>query len=245
MPQSNLVQLMLDSGAFSAWNQNKTIDLKEYIKYVKANRKYLFSHVNLDVLPFGAEVRRTHEAIEQCASNSYRNLQVMKDAGLTPLPVFHHGESYRWLDKMLEDGETYIGLATRKEIWASQLRVDFLDACWKRITDAKGRPLVRTHGFGITNPGLLFRYPWHTVDSTTWTMTPGYGMIIVPRLVGKKFDWTRPGVRVVISGRQHSKVTSQKRQYEGLVYGDQKNYQYAIDKFLQEEVGVKDIAQIR
>jgi hypothetical protein len=40
----------------------------------------------------------------------------MKDAGLKPLPVFHHGEHFSWLERMLADGESYIGISTAKNL---------------------------------------------------------------------------------------------------------------------------------
>ena len=31
-----------------------------------------------------------------------------------------------------------------------------------------GKPKVKVHGFGMTTRELLFRYPWASVDSTSW-----------------------------------------------------------------------------
>jgi hypothetical protein len=44
-----------------------------------------------------------------------------------------------------------------------------LDTIWlNRLTDPDGTPKVKVHGFGLTNIQLLFRYPWYSVDSTSW-----------------------------------------------------------------------------
>ena len=59
-------------------------------------------YVNLDSIP----AKKTLEAREAAARQSYKNQQVMKEAGLHPIPVFHQGENWLWLEKMLKDGET-------------------------------------------------------------------------------------------------------------------------------------------
>src|SRR5260221_8934511 len=109
------VQLMLDSGAFSAWNRGEEINIKEYIAYVKRNQHLLHSHVNLDVIPGVHGQRRATDDVESSAKQSYDNLQIMKAAELRPIPVFHHGESLTWLERLLKDGEPYIGLSASKD----------------------------------------------------------------------------------------------------------------------------------
>ena len=89
----------------------------------------------------------------------------MKEAGLHPIPVFHQGENWLWLEKMLKDGETYIGLSTGGQHRQPRPSIyRWLDQCFSRLCDAQGRPLVRIHGFGITSRLLLLRYPCTTVE---------------------------------------------------------------------------------
>lgn len=228
------VDLMLDSGAYSAWSRNDdALSVKKYIKYIRENERYLFAYVNMDQIPGVYGQRRTQSQVEESAAVGYKNLQVMKDAGLKPIPVFHQGERMHWLEKMIKDGEQYIGLSSVKESNSPEQRA-WLDTIFSAITDAKGHPIIRTHGFGIANPMLLFRYPWYTVDATTWSMTPGFGQIIVPAYVGGRPDYLRPPRRIVVSGVQHKSTSSNKKQFEGM--GDANRA--AIEHFLNEEVGV-------
>ena len=106
------MDILLDSGAFSAFNLGERIDLDAYIGFVKANKGLIYRCVNLDVIPgnFGSREWRP-EAIEAAAAASYANQQKMKEAGLNPIPVFHQDEDFRWLEKYLEDGEDYICLS--------------------------------------------------------------------------------------------------------------------------------------
>src|SRR5690554_1780501 len=106
------VKLMLDSGAFSAWKMNQPIDLRDYIDFLKQTDGLLESYVALDVIPGqGGRMVRTYEAVEASAKASYRNLEIMRDAGLRPIPVFHQGEDFKWLNRLVEDGEEYIGIS--------------------------------------------------------------------------------------------------------------------------------------
>jgi hypothetical protein len=92
-------KILLDSGAYSTWRRGCPIDPFTYIDFIRTNLPYISMYIALDVIA-GANGRRENnpEAIEATARASDRNLQVMLDAGLTPLPVFQgstrsHGTS--------------------------------------------------------------------------------------------------------------------------------------------------------
>ena len=106
------MDILLDSGAFSAFNLGERIDLDDYVGFVKANKGLIYRCINLDVIPgnFGNREWRP-EAIEAAAAASYANQQKMKEAGLNPIPVFHQDENFRWLEKYLADDEDYICLS--------------------------------------------------------------------------------------------------------------------------------------
>ena len=240
-PKKNLVDLMLDSGAFSAFRRNEVIDVHSYIEYIKRNEEYLFSCVNLDVLPFGNEKTRTPKMIEDAAAASYKNQQIIKDAGLAPIPVFHQGEKFIWLEKMLDEKEPDIGISTFKAKWnepASQRK--WLDDVFDIITDSRGRPLVKTHGFGITSIHFLVRYPWYTVDSTSWSKAAGYGRIQVPRYVNGKPDYEQTPITVAISGVERYADSSPKwrKSKRGYFESFGPKTQDFIVQFLEEEAGI-------
>ncbi len=188
-PKSKRVELLLDSGAYSSWTrQEDGVDLNAYIDYIIANKKLLFSYVNLDQLPgvFGQQV--TTSDIETSAKRGYDNLQIMKSHGLHPMPVFHMGEDLSWLMRMLRDGETYIGLSPRQDQHASR-QEEWLDLMFTILTNEDGLPFIDTHGFGVTKVKFLLRYPFTTVDSTRWSIDAGFGHILVPKFNSGKPDW--------------------------------------------------------
>ena len=158
------MNILLDSGAFSAWSRGQRIDLDDYVDFVKANQHLIDRCVNLDVIPgnFGNREWRP-EAIEAAATASYANQQKMKEAGLNPLPVFHQDEDFRWLDKYLEDGEDYICLSASQSARRDE-KLTWLRKC-SEVLCPQGRPLVRTHGLGETSTLICHQFPFTSVDS--------------------------------------------------------------------------------
>src|SRR5262245_25584939 len=107
-----MMKVMLDSGAYGAWKRDQQLDLDEYIAFVKRYEALLGSYINLDLIADGGQP----QDLERAAAISYENLKRMKDAGLSAIPVFHQGEQWAWLERMLSDGEKYIALAPHKRI---------------------------------------------------------------------------------------------------------------------------------
>lgn len=189
----------LDSGAFSAWNRGVEIDIDDYINYIIENKEYIDVYANLDVIGD--------------AEKTYKNQKYMESKGLTPLPVYHtNKESLEWLEKYIKEGYTYVAMGgvAGKDISVSQIQGLF-DVIFSRyICDRNGYAKIKVHGFGITSFDLLFRYPWFSVDSTTWVMCAQFGQIIVPRFENKKFVYDKKPVKLDISEQ------SPRRKKEGM-----------------------------
>lgn len=228
------VNILLDSGAYSAWSHNKTIDVRDYIKFVKQVKDQVWCYVNLDVIPGSINRKRTREEVEVSAAKSYQNLERMRDAGLRPLPVFHQGESFSWLEKMIADGEEYIGVSTAKN-QPNRVQNRWLDQFFSAITDSKGRPIVRVHGFGSAHVGLLKRLPWQSVDSAGWRIAPAFGQIYVPVYRNGRPDYIAAPQMVWICDRDNKHTSKSGALYQLERYGPVT--QAAVRQFLEEEVG--------
>ncbi len=219
------LELMLDSGQFSVYNrQEPDLNLLDYIKYIKRNKHQLFSYVNLDSIPGQFGVKRTLADVENSARKSYDNLQEMKSHGLSPIPVFHAGERFYWLERMLKDGETYIGFSLSKD--STVAKDKYLDQLFSMICDAKGQPLIRTHGFALTRPFYILRYPWFTVDSTTWSLDAGMGHMLVPQYRDGMPDYSLLPEAIAVTGINQANSN----QLEAL--GD--NMHDLVSKYLEE-----------
>ena len=175
------MDLFLDSGAFSAWQRGETLQVEDYIKFIKEYDGCFGHYSVLDIIGD--------------AEGTLRNQHIMEEAGLQPIPCYHYGEPTKYLEHYLANYD-YIaigGLAknrTRDEIF------NFLDHAFDVICDARGIPVVRVHGFGLSSLRVLFRYPWYSVDSTSWLLGSRVGYIFVPRkLPNGEWDYmeTLPG----------------------------------------------------
>lgn len=223
---------MLDSGAFTAWRKNEVLDVKKYIAFIKKTQHLFHSYVSLDSIPGKSGLmQKGISEVEASANLSNLNHKKMKDAGLKPIPVFHQGEKITWLEKMLKDGEHYIGISPYLRA-PQEEQVKWMDDCFNTITTRDGFPVVKTHGFGGANQKHLQRYPWTTADSSSWSIDAGHGHILVPSYTNGKFDYLRP-THVPVTGIA-KEAYSQRRQFS--IIG--KNHQEITRKFLKEEVGI-------
>ena len=188
--------IFLDSGAFSAFTQNVSIDINEYISFIKEHEKYLSVYANLDVIG--------------SAEGTWKNQRRMERAGLNPLPCFHYGEDIYWLQKYLDRNHDYIALGGMVPISSKDLKI-WLDEIWSNyLTDSKGMPVVKVHGFGLTSFNLMKRYPWWSVDSTSWVMTGRMGGVLVPKFKNGKYDYKQDAWKIQLSSRSPAKAEAGK-----------------------------------
>jgi hypothetical protein len=234
------IKLLLDSGAFSAWKQNKPIPVDEYAKYCHAHKHHVDAYVNMDVIPGeNGRMDRSQSTIEKSAAKSHENLLQMKALGLSPVPVFHQGEQFEWLERMLDEGEPYIGISPYLRSHQNEI-ISWLDRCFSIVTDSNGRPLVKTHGFGVTACNLVVRYPWFSVDSTSWSVGGAYGICYIPqRDRHGKADFTRPQLSVHLTARTAEELSSVKRGFDNLGEAEQEVVRQAV-----AEAGVK-LSEVR
>jgi len=176
------INLILDSGAFSAWTKKTEINLDDYCNWCLENIDYINYVVNLDVIPgsFG-EKNLPQSEIDRSARKGWENYEYMLSKGVPKeklIHIFHQGEYYKCLEKMVAAMD-YIGLSPANDRTTNQ-KIDWLDSCMKYVTDDKGHPIVKFHGFAVTSLKLMMRYPWYSVDSTSWVMTSRMGSVYVP-----------------------------------------------------------------
>lgn len=204
------VELMLDSGAFSAWTSGLVIDVHDYIEFVQQNEHLIEIAVNLDVIPGTIGGSPTSREIEDACKAGWKNLIAMRDAGCNVMPVYHFGERTYWLDKMLGEGFKWVGLGGLVGR-ATKQRHQWLDKVFARLCRGGGYPGVRIHGFGATGTPTIMRYPWFSVDSTAWLQAAGKnGGIMVPRRApGGGYDYSRRPSVIAIGKTGEGKGASQ------------------------------------
>lgn len=212
----NSVKLLLDSGAVNFYNKYvkkntkgapgrrfsdrrrekheyaSTDEFKKYrnayIHFIKKNKASLSAYINLDII--------------NNAKASYESLKYMESKGLTPLPVFHIGNDVKWLERYIKEGYGYICLGGITPNPWEQVK-PILDKIWSDIlTDDKGMPILKVHGLAATSFPLMKRYPWFSVDSTSWLKMGVYGSIYVPVRKKGVFILKSPPYTVSISAKK-------------------------------------------
>jgi hypothetical protein len=194
---------MMDSGAFSVWTQGATIPLDKYIEFLIEYREYIWQYVNLDVIPSYTGTGVPPDETERCAKEGWKNHAHMEKAGLSPIPVFHQGERFYWLERMIGEGIEYIGLSPRKRGPESMMpnKIEWLDRVFTYLCGGKPYTKIKTHGFGVSSPKLILRYPWVSVDTTAWIMPSAYGCVFVPTKKEDGYDFFAPPKVIPISRR--------------------------------------------
>lgn len=223
------VDMIMDSGAYSAWKSGAKIDFKDYAGFLLDHASLLFAYINLDTIPGSATRRPDSREVEAAAKASYANQQRLKGMGLHPMPVFHQGESWKWLERMVDEEEPYVGIATLKNLTSGEHQV-WLDQVFNLITNRKGDPVIKTHGLGITNVNFMVRYPWYSVDSSTWQIIAGGGSIIVPSpYIGSGIA---PYFQVYLSGEKGHRLGlhAMSRYYRDLTQRFLKRHNLSLDR---------------
>lgn len=174
-------KVFLDSGAFSAFTQGVQIDLPTYCRFIQENA---------DVI----EVASVLDAIGDPAK-TFENQKAMEALGVTPLPCFHSGEDGRYCEHYVAN---YDHMTLGGMVGAStSALIKWLDTIWERyLTDGAGRPKVKVHGFGITSIPIMKRYPWYSVDSSSWLQVSSIGAVLHPHWGTINLSNTSPSRKV-------------------------------------------------
>jgi len=174
------IELMFDSGAFTAWSKNEPdIDVKDllaeykrFVGYCGGKFKALW-FINLDKIP-GAPGRTPDlDEIADAVRISDENYKVLHgELGNAVLPVYHQGEDEERLLAVAELNPEYICVSPRNDLMEPQRRV------WAQRAH-RLIPGIRTHGLAATGGEMMQQVPWFSVDSARWVHAAAYGTILV------------------------------------------------------------------
>ncbi len=216
------------------------IETEDYKKYRQAYCNYLLEHESKFKIYANLDIINNAEA-------TWDNQLWFESKGLKPVPVFHFGSDIKWLEMYLAKGYKYICIGGLIPNSFSVLR-EPLDQLWLNyLTDDKGFPLVKVHGFAVTSPRLVHRYPWFSTDSTSWVKFGLYGSIVIPkRKFGKPDFKSAPNV-IFLSVRspqkeekgKHIDTLSEFEREAVLAYIDRKGFVLGKSEVIRKEAGYK------
>lgn len=166
--------VVLDSGAFSAWTQGLHIDLDEYIQQIQST-PWLTAAIALDVICAPAD-------------EQMRNLDLIEQANLSvPIwPVFHEGDDIELLAEYVRRGYQKICLAGT----VSRGKPALLSWVWSVIDEYPPHGTLQYHGLAMTQQAALmvFQGVLDSVDSTTWLTFARNGLTRNTHLLNGRSD---------------------------------------------------------
>lgn len=201
--------LFIDSGAYSIHSQgfdkvnkgrfaniNEFID--EYIEYANSLDDKIIAVAQVDHIPGVFKQPKKPEDYVESAELSWENFLYMYPKMKSPeklIAVFHQGESFDVLGKMLEwkdpNGNPlpYIGISP-----SNDRAVGEKDVYLKEVYDfiaKSSNPNVKTHLFGYTSLGGLPKFPWYSCDSTSHRQRSAYNKVFFAKWGTVSFSTTR------------------------------------------------------
>lgn len=150
--------LLVDSGGYTARTKGVKISVKDYIDFINRNNVKLA--FNLDTANVAETLRNQNELL----INTNANI----------IPVYHYSdfickENRKLLDKFIAKFD-YIGIGG---LAGANLKLEKIPDFFHYIF-SRTKNEIKTHGLGITNKAILKKYPFYSVDSTSWLSAVRY-----------------------------------------------------------------------
>jgi hypothetical protein len=190
--------LVLDSGAFTAWNKGDVVDIAAYADWAIAARKKARQAVavNLDVIP--GRPGKTASAGEREAAmvQSLKNADYLRSRGVEVIEVWHQDEPFSYFDELVQRAAgRVVGVSPRNDL-SPAARVTWLKGVLGHVARTYGPARCPpTHGFGVTARRFLEAFPFWSADSSTWINGSRFGNYVDPGGVQRELKSILPSSR--------------------------------------------------
>jgi hypothetical protein len=181
------IELLLDSGAFTAKNSGETIDLADYCGFLDEWGGKIFRYLALDVV---GNPKATDA-----------NLKEMLRAGYKPVPVHVLGDDQRRMDELFEYSD-YVALAGLRRPHKGGAPKEYVAA---KMKWAAGRDV---HWLGYVREPMIAAFRPFSCDSASWMSAALYGRMDVYLGNGKWKAYTYRDRHQVIRCRDTMRVLS-------------------------------------
>lgn len=143
-------EILLDSGAFSAYTKGRNISPIDYMKFIDDNTDYINGYFALDVIGDDELSKRYYD--------------IMRIKGYRPIPVYHIGDDEKYLEYYVNDGNTYIALGGTAKM---RSKPDVAKWCASVI---EKYPQINFHLLGSSSKQITDHCRLYSFDSSTWIM---------------------------------------------------------------------------
>lgn len=179
------VDLLLDSGAFTVWTKGGVIKIEDLIAWAKEIYDECDGQprvLNLDVIPGEPRRAGTKKETAEAVKKSAENAAIIRSAGLPVIEVYHRGEPLEALEGLIQRRQPGESIGIGGGVFASTaVRAVGLDPVFAFLRDkaAVDGAWIPAHGLGISPESpLASRYPWYSIDASSWLQTQMFGKSI-------------------------------------------------------------------
>lgn len=148
-------EILLDSGAYSAWTTGKNLSPLDYMKYIRENRRYIHHYVTLDVVG-DPDV-------------TWYYYEIMRVKKFRPIPVYHFGTSEEYLQWYIEDGAQFIALGGIVAVRSKKKVANWVSSLIRKY------PTVKFHALGTSSQSVLGINGLYSCDSASWIIRAANG----------------------------------------------------------------------
>lgn len=153
LDHKDVVRILVDSGAFTAWKAGKPIALDDYCRFLEGLPVPPWRYFTLDVVGDPA--------------GSMRNYETMLKRGFKPVPIFTRGEDAAALEEYYKTSDV-VGIGG---LVGTQDNRGFVNGIMRHIGKR------RVHWLGFTNIDYLKHYKPYMCDSSSWESGGRYASI--------------------------------------------------------------------
>jgi hypothetical protein len=147
------INLLIDSGAFTAWKSGKPIKIDDYCLFLESINFPTFGYFTLDV------VGNPHETM--------KNYETMLKRGFKPIPIFTRGESL----SVLEDYYKTSDIVAIGGLVQTIGNKGFVKGIMKHVNKRK------VHWLGFCNKDFVNHYRPFSIDSSSWESGAIFGSL--------------------------------------------------------------------
>lgn len=180
-------KLFIDSGAFTAWTQNRYINVDDYIHFINDRSDFISYYGQIDAIPGSIDRKPTLMEVARAAQETWDNFVYMYKRMNNPqglMYTFHVGEPFWQLEKALEwkdeNGNALTCMALGGMVGKNrETQLEFIEKCFA-IIKKSSNPNIKVHAFGLIATNVLEAYPFYSADSSGWLQCGQNGSIYIP-----------------------------------------------------------------
>lgn len=205
--------MLLDSGGFTARMHNVTISVKEYGDFINKHKVALA--INLDT-----------NDVEETIKNQNFLRTYCPDSVI--IPVYHMSDwmvGSKLLDQFIDEGYIYIALGGTSGVRVTKEQLHaFYAYCFSKTRDK-----IKLHGLGQTSRPILEKFPFYTVDSTSWLSMSRFGNSLnkdkqMNKMKSKTRHYLQNTEEEIYRWMEHEKIVTHLWEKRGVKWDDNVSY---------------------